>query len=130
KSTNTANGKVEILRFGPRRSTWLPIAGDWDGDGTATVGLYDPATGIFRLENEPVGGAADVLLQVDSPNRRALPVAGDWNGDGRDTVGLYDVDTGRFLLKNSLTGSGFDLTFSFGPPGQAQIPLAGDWDGN
>ncbi|HEV2854175.1 MAG TPA: PQQ-dependent sugar dehydrogenase [Thermoanaerobaculia bacterium] len=130
KAANTAGAKVQVVRFGPRRSTWLPIAGDWDGNGTATIGLYDPATGTFRLENSLSGGAADVLLQVDSPSRRALPLAGDWNGDGRDTVGLYDVDTGRFLLKNSLTGSGFDLTFSFGPAGQARIPLSGDWDGN
>jgi len=130
KNANTAGAGVRVVRFGPRRSSWIPIAGDWDGNGTSTPGLYDPATGTFRLENSLSGGAADILFAVDFPNRRALPVAGDWNGDGRDTVGLYDVDSGRFLLKNSLTGSGFDLTFSFGTPGQTRIPLAGDWDGN
>ncbi len=130
KQANTANARVESFRFGPLRSTWLPVAGDWNGDGSTTIGLYDPATGIFRLENNLRGGAADMILQVASPNRRALPVAGDWDGDGRDTVGLYDVDTGRFLLKNSLTGSGFDVTFTFGTPGQARTPVSGDWDGN
>ena len=130
KAANSAAGKVTIVRFGPRRSGWLPLAGDWDGDGRTTVGFYDPASATFRLKNSTPGGGADVILQVDPPSAEVLPVAGDWDGDGRDTVGLYDVTTGTFYLKNSLAGSGFDLTFAFGPPGEALLPIAGDWDGN
>ncbi|HKI03625.1 MAG TPA: PQQ-dependent sugar dehydrogenase [Thermoanaerobaculia bacterium] len=129
KAANTANGRVQVVRFGPRRNPWVPLAGDWDGNGTSTPGFYDPASGLFRLKNSLTGPNADIFLQVNAP-ARAVAVAGDWDGDGRDTVGLYDSASGRFLLKNSLAGSGFDVTFNFGAPGQARIPLAGDWDGN
>jgi glucose/arabinose dehydrogenase len=130
KTANSAAAKVLVVRFGPRRKSWIPIAGDWDGNGTTTVGLYDPKTSTFHLTNSPQGGTDDVLLTVPAPSSNVLPVAGDWDGDGRDTVGLYDVKTGTFHLKNSLTGSGFDITLAFGQPGQALVPLAGDWDGN
>ncbi len=130
KSANTAGAPVQVLRFGPRNSGWIPLAGDWDGDGKTTFGLYDPVASIFRLKNATPGGGSDVILQVDAPSANVLPVAGDWNGDGRDTVGLYNRTTGTFHLKNSLAGSGFDLEVPLGPPGEPRTPLAGDWDGN
>ena len=131
KANNARNGRVQTLRFGPRRSSWLPLAGDWDGDGKTTVALYDPATGIFRLKNTLQGTRADILLRVDSPSPDALPVAGDWDGDGDDTVGLYDPDTRSFLLKNSLTGTAFDVTLAFpAVPGSGLVPVAGDWNGD
>jgi glucose/arabinose dehydrogenase len=130
KSANTAGAKVQVFRFGPRRSGWIPLAGDWNGDGKTTVGFYDPASSTFRLKNSSSGGASDVILAVDAPSRNALPIAGDWDGDGRDTVGLYDPATRTFRLKNSLSGSGFDLTFAFGPSASGLTPVAGDWNGD
>ncbi len=130
KTVNRTGGNMKFLRFGPRRSKWLPLGGDWNGDGKSTVGFYDPATSTFRLKNSLQGDTVDIGLVVNAPSNRVLPVAGDWDGDGKDTVGLYDVTTGTFHLKNSLTGSGFDLTFQLGPPGKNLIPVAGDWDGN
>lgn len=130
KSANSAAAPVQVIRFGPRNRNWLPLAGDWDGDGRTTIGLFDPTANIFRLKNSTPGGGSDVILQVDPPSADVLPVAGDWNGDGQDTVGLYDQTTGTFHLKNSLTGSGFDLEVPSGPQGDTLIPLAGDWDGN
>jgi len=130
KSANTAGAKVQVVRFGPRRSGWIPLSGDWNGDGKTTVGFYDPASSIFRLKNSPSGGTSDVILQVDSPSRKALPIAGDWDGDGRDTVGLYDPATRTFRLKSSLSGSSFDLTFAFGPSASGLTPVAGDWNGD
>ena len=130
KTRNTASAAVRNVRFGPRRSAWLPLAGDWNGDGKSAPGLYDPASSTFRLKNTLTGNAADVILQVASPSPHALPLAGDWDGDGKDTVGLYDPDTRTFRLKNSLSGSGFDVSFAFGPSLSGLLPVAGDWDGD
>ncbi len=130
KAANSASGRVQVVRFGPRGSHWIPLAGDWNGDGRTTVGLYDPATSTFRLKNSSSGGGADIVLQVASPSSHAIPVVGDWDGDGKDTVGLYDPATRTFRLKNSLAGSGFDLTFAFGPSIAGLIPVAGDWNGD
>jgi glucose/arabinose dehydrogenase len=130
KAANTAGASARTVRFGPRRSPWTPLAGDWDGDGKSTPGFWDPANDTFRLKNSLQGGAADILLRVDAPNAQVVPVTGDWNGDGKDTVGLYDRASGLFYLKNSSTGSGFDVIGRFGPKFQNRIPLSGDWDGN
>jgi len=129
KSANTAAGKITIIRFGPRRSGWVPLAGDWDGDGRTTYGFYDPATSIFRLKNSTPGGGSDVIFAVDAPSANVVPLAGDWNGDGRDTVGLYNATTGTFHLKNSFQGSGFDEIFEAGPPNPGQVPVTGNWNG-
>lgn len=133
KATNTVGGQVQIIRFGPRSNSWAPLAGDWNGDGQATIGFYDPQAETFRLKNTLRGGGSDILLTVDSPSGNVVAVAGDWDGDGDDTVGLYDRTTGTFHLKNTLTGSGFDTTWRLEVAGVANgslLPLAGDWNGD
>jgi glucose/arabinose dehydrogenase len=133
KETNTQGGRVQNVRFGPRRNRWTPLAGDWDGDGDDTIGFYDPEASTFRLKNVLQGGGSDILLTVDPPSGNVVAVVGDWDGDGDDTVGLYDRTTGIFHLKNSLTGSGFDLTWRLevaGVSNSGLLPLAGDWDGD
>lgn len=116
------------FQFGPGGG-FLPVAGDWNGDGVTTVGIYDPANGIFYLKNSNAGGAADVAFFYGPAGSTWVPVAGDWNNDGIDTIGLYDPATGIFYLRNSLTAGAADVTFQFGPGG-AFKPVAGDWDSN
>lgn len=130
KAANRQGGAVTVVHFGPKRNRWIPLAGDWDGNGKSAPGFYDPASSTFRLKNSLQGAATDILLAVNAPSKDVLPVVGDWDGDGKDTVGLYDVTTGKFFLKNSLTGSGFDVVVLFGTPGQPRLPVAGDWDGD
>ncbi len=132
KNANTETAGESVFRFGPRpgRGPWIPLAGDWNGDGKSTTGFYDPATAVFRFRNTLGGGASDIILAVDAPSANVRPIAGDWDGDGKDTVGLYDVTASVFHLKNSLSGQGFDVTLPLGTPGQNQIPLAGNWGGD
>src|SRR5918996_640150 len=80
-------------------ATTLAVAGDWNGDGRDTVGLYqrDDATFVLRDDRgqalRPVAfgwpGASDVL-----------PAVGDWNGDGRDSLGLYRSRDGVFRTRD------------------------------
>lgn len=115
------------LRFGTPGSSWLPLAGDWNGDGRTGVGFWDAGAGVFRLKNALRRGPADVVFAIPPPSGRALPLAGDWDGDGRDTVGFYDPATSTFHLTNSLSGNRFPIVFAFGGGGR---PVAGDWDGD
>ncbi|MCC6745080.1 MAG: hypothetical protein IT175_14560, partial [Acidobacteria bacterium] len=48
--------------YGPPPSTWVPIRGDWDGDGADSIGLYDPATSTFYLKNTNSPGSADLAF--------------------------------------------------------------------
>jgi len=144
RNSNAPGAADVTFRFGPEKSDWLPVAGDWDDSGDAinhkdfdTVGLYDPVNGVFYLRNHNSPGPADIPPFRFGPElspRHWLPIAGDWNDDGKDTIGLYDPVSGTFYLKNSNSAGPADLTFHFGPAfGSSSanwLPIAGDWDGD
>ncbi|MFD0572956.1 hypothetical protein ACFQ0T_31635 [Kitasatospora gansuensis] len=53
---------------------WLPITGDWDANGTSTVGAYDPATSKFYLSNDNLNAATSFVY--GSPGD--VPITGAW----------------------------------------------------
>jgi hypothetical protein len=101
-----------------------PVVGDWDGNGTATIGIY--RNGSFYLRNSNTLGFADMVFAFGAPGDQ--PVAGDWNGDGIDSIGVYRPSTGQFLLRNSNIGGFADLSFYLGNVGD--VGIAGDWNGD
>lgn len=109
---------------------WLPVVGDWDGNGTDTIGLYHQPTGTFFLKNSDTAGAADLTFSYGVGGSGWLPLTGDWDGDGIDTVGVYDPNTAFFFLKNSNAAGPADSAFQYGPGGVDWLPMVGDWDGN
>jgi hypothetical protein len=128
RNQNSAGGANAVFGYGPANAGWVPVTGDWNGDGIATVGLYDPATSFFFLKNASASGPADLTFGFGGGGLGATPLAGDWNGDGSDTIGLYEPATGAFFLKNSNSAGPADVVFQFG--GGGLVPLVGDWDGD
>ncbi|MDQ2632100.1 MAG: hypothetical protein M3Y75_14185 [Actinomycetota bacterium] len=63
-----------------------PVVGDWDGNGTTTVGLYEPNAGNWVLRNVNSGTGSNISFQYGGS--QFTPIAGDWDGSGGDTVGL------------------------------------------
>ncbi len=108
----------------------LALAGDWDGDGDDTVGLYRQFDGFFYLRNSNTAGIADFACFAGNPED--LAVAGDWDGDGDDTLGIYRPSEQRFYLFNkTCTGAPMgaaSINMMFGNPGD--LPYAGDFDGD
>jgi hypothetical protein len=100
----------------------LPIAGDWNGDGTDTIGIY--RNGQFFLRNSNDTGFADINFAFGTTGD--IPIAGDWDGDGIDTVGL--VRGNLVFLRNSNTGGAPDVSFAYG--NGTDLYIAGDWDGD
>ena len=119
-----AGSSVDSYYFGNPRDT--PYAGDWDGDGVDTMGLYRESTGFLFLRNTNNQGVADIDIYYGNPGDK--PIAGDWDGDGIDTVGIFRPSGGRFYLRNTNTQGVADIDFAFGQP--SDIPIAGDWDGD
>ena len=64
-----------------------PFAGDFDGDGVDTVGLFREKTGFVYFRNTLSTGVADSEFFYGDPGDRV--VVGDWTGDGTDTVGIF-----------------------------------------
>ncbi len=122
-------GPADItLSYGPSDVTWVPLSGDWDGNGTDTPGLYNPANGTFFLRNSNTNGPANVVFSFGSP-LIYRPIAGDWNGDGVDSIGIFNPTTGLYFLKNVNGPGPAEHGFTFGVGG-GTFPVAGDWDGN
>jgi parallel beta-helix repeat protein len=131
-----------VFTFGPAHSKDIPVVGDWNGDGTESIGLYDPATSTFYLRNSnslqgPTDhGYADIVFNYGAPDSHMLPVTGDWDGTGRCGIGLYSQDTSTFYLREAtqLQGPsdyGFaDVAFNYGAAQQNLLPIAGDWNGD
>ena len=120
KNTNTSGFADIAINYGLGGD--YPIAGDWDGNGTATIGVY--RNGSFYLRNSNTLGFADILFAFGAPGDQ--PVAGDWNGDGVDTIGVYR--SGQFLLRNTNSSGAADTSFYLGNPGD--VGIAGDWNGD
>ena len=120
KNTNSSGFADTNITFGNPGD--YPVAGDWNGDGIDSVGIY--RNGVFYLRNTNTTGFADIVVPFGNPSDQ--PVVGDWNGDGVDTIGVYR--NGTFILRNSNTAGSPDLVFTLGNPGD--VGIAGDWNGD
>ena len=118
------------FRYGPRDNDWIPVAGDWNGDGEYGVALYDQTGGIFLVKDDTEPGFADREFRYGPKGNDWIPVAGDWTGDGVYGVALYDQTEGIFLVKDDSTPGFADREFRYGPKGNDWIPVAGDWTGD
>jgi hypothetical protein len=109
----------------------LPIVGDWDGNGTFTIGVFRPGNNnTFYLSNNNATGLVDVITTLGAPGD--LPIVGDWDGNGTTTIGVFrpgiNGNSNTFYLKNTNIGGTVDIISSLGAPGD--LPIAGDWDGD
>lgn len=110
------------------------VSGDWDGDGTDTIGSFTNGTWKIRNANFPTIVLPPPLgaITVTFGTTGDLPVAGDWNGDGIDTPGIYRPSTAQFVVTDSTDLSpSFNLRVTrvnFGLAGD--LPISGDWDGD
>src|SRR5262245_46215587 len=79
-----------VFRYGA--PGWHALLGDWDGNGTNTVGVFDPATATWYLKNSNSSGAPDIApFRYGAPGW--IPVVGDWDGNGTTTIGVVDPST-------------------------------------
>ena len=102
----------------------IPVAGDWDGNGTWDIGVRKASSNVFRLR-KPDGKSIPVRLGKAGD----IPVSGDWNGDGVTDLGVYDLTKARFTLRiKDANGLVWLTRVVYGTPGD--LPVTGDWDGN
>ncbi|WP_188043432.1 5'-nucleotidase C-terminal domain-containing protein [Changpingibacter yushuensis] len=129
--TNTFNIKYSVSgrisggqadrSFGYGRASDAILAGDWNGDGSATIGVQ--RGNRFLLKNTLAGGVADVSFVYGRSSDVA--VTGDFDGDGTDTVSV--VRGARVYVNNALAGGSAETLFTFGRATDQRV--AGDWFG-
>jgi hypothetical protein len=90
--TNSLQPHVDTnnrIRFTFGDSSYIPVAGDWDGHIGDTPGVFRPSTGAWVLTNS-------LQPHVDTGNRvrftygdgRYVPLAGNWDGYQGDNAGV------------------------------------------
>ena len=55
---NIVTPTIAIPTFTYGGPTTIPLVGDWNGDGTEGIGIYDPSSGVFSLRQTPTTGIA------------------------------------------------------------------------
>jgi hypothetical protein len=118
---------VAPFLFGPvAPGDIIPVAGDWDGDGTDTVGVFQNSTGVWYLTNQLQDGTVQGF-QFGPTSSGWTPVVGNWDLLGGDSVGFYDTTNGLFRLRNTNTAGPADIKAYLGEPGGNCQPVAGNW---
>jgi hypothetical protein len=92
------------------------VAGDWNGDGVATPGVFRKGRWFF---SNTLGGPATSACSFGSATDVA--VVGDWNSDGIDTPGVFR--NGRWFTIDRCGGP--VRAFSLGAKGDK--PIIGRW---
>jgi hypothetical protein len=118
----------------------IPVVGDWDGNGTTTVGIFRPANSPLNssnraqwfLSNSNIANHTDIGPFFYG-NAGDMPVVGDWDGNRTTTVGIFRPGSGtsqsQWFLSNSNIANHTDIgPFLYGNGGD--IPVVGDWNGN
>ena len=102
----------------------LPVAGDWDGDGMDSVGVFRASDKTWYLSNILGTGVTDYQFAFGFAQTGDLPVAGDVDGDGMDDVGLYRPSTGEWFFDTNFDGIADIINVGFGgQPGD--LPIVG-----
>lgn len=119
----------KFFRWGSPNDT--PVVGDWNGSGTAKVGVYNSAQAVFLLDYNGNfvwdGAATDRYFSWGSSGDQ--PVLGDWNASGTTKVGVFNTGAALWLLDYNgnfvWDGAAMDSFFLWGSPGNT--PLVGRW---
>ncbi len=90
----------------------VPVAGDWNGDGTSGIGTYTESTGTWSLRETPDAGPARFTFVHGGSGH--YPVTGDWDANGIETVGLKVMAGTTWLLTNSFASPATSFSFDFG----------------
>ncbi|MEE8331674.1 MAG: S8 family serine peptidase [Acidimicrobiia bacterium] len=121
-TNSVATGMAEMdFSFGQLGD--IVLAGDWDGNGFDTVGLYRPAENKVMVWNT-MGAVAPSKTYLFG-DFGDMAFVGDFDANGVETIGLQRISTGEVFLKLSHTTGNADMKLIFGDPSDKMV--AGDW---
>jgi hypothetical protein len=124
RNSNTSGPADITVNYGGDPSD-LPVAGDWNGDGVDTIGIYRSNSGVYSLSDSNTTPTTNYSLVFGDPGD--TPFAGRWTASmTHDGVGVYRNSNGILYQKEALTTGFSDYFAIFGNPGDKGF--AGDWN--
>jgi hypothetical protein len=113
-----------VFQFGTNQD--VPIAGDWNGDGIRSIGVFRDGKWHFDMDGDGRWSDGDKTAQFGQ--KGDLPVVGDFNGDGIEEIAVFR--DGKWIIDtngNREIDAG-DQVIEFGQAGDK--PVAGDFNGD
>jgi hypothetical protein len=137
RNTNSPGNPDLVFAYGSASLDDIPVVGDWDADGSDTIGIVRPDPFddhlTWMLRNSNSGGNPDITFSFGSAASGDNPGSGDWDGNNSATPGIVrpNLNNGHltWLLSNSTSSNTF-ATFEYGSERLFDAPVAGDWNGN
>jgi len=113
-----------VFQFGT--ATDKPIAGDWNGDGIPSIGIFREGKWHFDMDGNGRWSTGDRTARFGE--KGDLPVIGDFNGDGIDEIGVFRA--GKWIVDSNGNREidASDRVFELG--GAGDLPVVGDFDGD
>jgi len=121
------NGTPIYTLFGAATDT--VVFGDWNGDGTKTIGVFrnDNGAGLWIRDFTGSGSLTYDLFG----NGTDTPVVGDWDPNATgDEIGVVRTEGTalRWILRDNSTNACACSDTSFGA--STDLPVPGNWDGD
>ena len=132
--SQTLSGSITTSSLGPityqgrtlSGSNYIPIEGDFNGDGKADYGVFDFSTATYYIEQSSSSGTPTLTVKQFGWGGHDLPLMADFNGDGTTDFVVYRSDNSTYYAQLS-GGGGF--AYSFGWANHDQ-PVVGDFNGD
>ena len=103
-----------------------PITGDWNGDGTDSIGVFRGGNWYLDVNGNGLWDGGDRAIHFGTEGD--LPVVGDFDGDGIDDLGLFRDGTFYLDTNSDHTIDAHDIVLELGQSGDRAV--VGDWDGD
>ena len=127
-----SSGTPSVPEFGYGNAACTPVTGDWNGDGSTTIGAVCKNNLEWRwnLRNANSAGAPSYST-FGYGNIACTPVTGDWNGDRATTIGVACKNSleWQWNLRNA-NSAGAPSYSTFGYGNNSCTPVTGDWNGD
>jgi hypothetical protein len=106
---------------------WIPVIGDWNGDGNDEIGAYSDGLWALDVNGNGVwdGPPSDTVYMYGGSGW--TPVVGNWDGDSTDEIGVTFDNIWALDMKGNGVWEGppSDTVYLFG--GAGWVPVTGKW---
>ncbi|MCE9526291.1 MAG: carboxypeptidase regulatory-like domain-containing protein, partial [Planctomycetales bacterium] len=128
KLTASGNERADLIDhvfyFGAASD--IPIAGDWNGDGIDSIGVFRDGQWHFDMDGDGRWSKGDQVIEFGQDGD--LPVVGDFNGDGIDEIGIYRAGKWIIDTNGNRKIDAADKVVELGSA--SDQPVVGDFDGD
>lgn len=104
----------------------IAVAGDFNGDGIDTVGVFRHGRWLLDAHGDGKASADDTEFVYGADGD--VPVVGDFNGDGIDEIGIFRDGTWHIDTNGNHVLDEGDAELKLG--GERDAPVVGDFDGD